>query len=54
MHPTSPHRAGEPRLQRPDSRDTDLKTVAHTAAPGSEDGSKHQLAGIISSSRSDS
>lgn len=33
--------------------DTDLKVVAYTAVPGSEDESKLELAGIISSPRSD-
>ncbi|WP_082768441.1 helix-turn-helix transcriptional regulator [Nocardiopsis alborubida] len=33
--------------------DTDLKIVAYTAAPGSEDESKLELAGIISPQRSD-
>jgi PAS domain-containing protein len=33
--------------------DTDLKIVAYTAVPGSEDEAKLQLAGIISSQRSD-
>lgn len=33
--------------------DTDLKVVAYTAVPGSEDASKLELAGIISSPRSD-